>query len=98
LQVGSGYLDYGARMYMPEVGRWGVVDPMVEKNNDQSGYSYAVNNPILYTDPFGLDTSSANANKPVHQGDVILFDEGGSATQSVNEATVSGAEEQRPIG
>jgi RHS repeat-associated protein len=90
LQVGSGYLDYGARMYMPEVGRWGVVDPMVEKNNDQSGYSYAVNNPILYTDPFGLDTSSANANKLVHQGDVILFDEGGSATQSVNEATVSG--------
>jgi RHS repeat-associated protein len=90
LQVGSGYLDYGARMYMPEVGRWGVVDPMVEKNNDQSGYSYAVNNPILYTDPFGLDTLSANANKPVHQGDVIVFEKGGSATQSVNEATVSG--------
>ncbi len=90
LQVGSGYLDYGARMYMPEVGRWGVVDPMTEKNNDQAGYTYAINNPILYTDPFGLDTSSANANKPVHQGDVIVFDNGSRATQSVGEATVSG--------
>ena len=56
---------------MPEIGRWGVVDPLVEKNHDVSGYSYAVNNPILYTDPFGLDTSNANANKPVHQGDLV---------------------------
>ena len=31
LQVGSGYLDYGARMYMPEVGRWGAINQLVEK-------------------------------------------------------------------
>uniref|UniRef100_UPI003F719072 RHS repeat-associated core domain-containing protein n=1 Tax=Dyadobacter bucti TaxID=2572203 RepID=UPI003F719072 len=91
LQVGSGYLDYGARMYMPEVGRWGVVDALAEKNNDMSGYSYAVNNPMLFTDPFGLDTSSANANVPVHQGDVILFGKGVTATQSVDEATIKGS-------
>ena len=90
MQVGTGYLDYGARMYMPEVGRWGVIDPLTEKNHDVSGYSYVLNNPILYMDPFGLDTSSANANKPVSQGDVIVFDNGTSATQSANEATVKG--------
>jgi RHS repeat-associated protein len=90
LQVGTEYLDFGARLYMPEAGRWGVVDPMAEKNHDVSGYSYVLNNPILYMDPFGLDTSSANANKPVNQGDVIVFDNGSSATQSANEATVKG--------
>ncbi|WP_138484932.1 DUF6443 domain-containing protein [Dyadobacter bucti] len=98
LQVGSGYLDYGARMYMPEVGRWGVVDAMAEKNNDMSGYSYAVNNPMLFTDPFGLDTSSANANVPVHQGDVILFGKGVTATQSVDEATVVGKRTDNSAG
>ncbi|KAA0991032.1 hypothetical protein FXO21_13125 [Dyadobacter sp. UC 10] len=72
-------------MYMPEVGRWGVVDALSEKNNNTSGYSYAVNNPVLFTDPFGLDTSRANANKPVYQGDVIVFENGSSAVQSVNE-------------
>jgi hypothetical protein len=67
------------------------VDEMTEKNHDVSGYSYVVNNPMLFTDPFGLDTSSANVNKPVHKGDFIIFDKGGSATQSVDEATVTGS-------
>jgi hypothetical protein len=75
-----------------------VVDPLAEKNNDMSGYVYAVNNPILFTDPFGLDTSSANANVPVHQGDVILFDKGITATQSADEATVIGKRTENSAG
>jgi hypothetical protein len=63
---------------------------MTEKNHDLSGYSYAVNNPVLYTDPFGLDTVSANTEQPVYQGDVVTFTNGTSATQSVSEATVTG--------
>lgn len=89
LQVGSGYLDYGARMYMSEIGRWNAVDPMTEKNDDLTGYFYAVNNPVLFTDSFGLDTVNANTSRPVMQGDVVNFADGTSATQSANEATVT---------
>ena len=50
----TGMYDYGARMYMPDIGRWGVVDPLAENYPDLSPFRYAGNNPIIYTDQYGL--------------------------------------------
>ncbi|MCB9396522.1 MAG: RHS repeat-associated core domain-containing protein [Acidobacteria bacterium] len=44
---------YGARMYMPELGRFLQVDPAREYWNS---YSYVGNNPVSLTDPDGQDS------------------------------------------
>ena len=37
-------------MYLPEIGRWGVIDLLAEKYMPISPYAYALNNPIVFVD------------------------------------------------
>src|SRR5690606_33670064 len=72
-ELGLGWYDYQSRNYNPALGRWMNVDPMAPKYFSHSPYAYALNNPVYFIDPDGMQVTTGDPDETVDSDDPVLL-------------------------
>ncbi|WP_370288388.1 RHS repeat-associated core domain-containing protein [Elizabethkingia sp. JS20170427COW] len=86
----TGMYDYGARMYMPDIGRFGTQDALGEMYYSYSPYGYVANNPIKFIDPTGMWIDIKDGDNTYRYNNGKLYTQNAETQKWDVEATVTG--------
>ena len=95
-ELNLNWYDMSARNYDPALGRWMNLDPSAAKYVSVSPYTYALNNPVYFTDPDGKDVRPSQVKGTwvaFHPFGIDVPNESNSTTQDQGDKTKNDPEE-----